>query len=257
MRRHHFNEETFYMKLKLLALTFVIALLSAACSTPAPTSAPTRVPPTAAPVITPTTAPQPTAAPQNTPTTQATIAPTSSGENFRFLLVEGSNEARFRVREQLAGVNLPSDAVGATKTITGIIVTTKDGKIVKEQSKITIDITTLKSDRTQRDNFLRDNTLQTRRYPNVVFIPTEAQGLSWPIKDGPIEFKLIGDMTVRDVTQSVPWDVKLTVTGNDAKGQATTSFKFAAFNLEQPRVPTVLSIEDNIKLEIDLTIKKQ
>jgi len=249
------------MKSKLLVLTFVIAMLSAACSTPtptaAPTSAPTLVPPTVAPVITPTSAPQPTAAPQNTPTTQATAAPAASGDNLRFVLVEGSNEARYRVREQLARVNLPGDAIGATKTISGVIVTTKDGKIVKEQSKITIDISKLQSDSGQRDNFLRDNTLQTRRYPNVVFIPTEAQGLAWPLKDGPIEFKLIGDMTVRDVTKSIPWDVKLTVTGNDAKGQATTSFKFAFFNIEQPRVPTVLSIEDNIKLEIDLTLKKQ
>ena len=249
------------MKSKLLLVTFMIVMVSAACSTPAPTAvptpAPTSVPPTAAPVITPTSAPQPTAAPQNTTTTQATTAPASSGENFRFLLVEGSNEARYRVREQLAGVSLPNDAVGATKTITGVIVTTKDGKIVKEQSKITIDISKLQSDRGQRDNFLRGNTLQTNRFPNVVFVPTEAQGLAWPIKDGPVEFKLIGDMTVRDVTKSISWDVKLTVTGNDAKGQATTSFKFAVFNLEQPRVPTVLSIEDNIKLEIDLTIKKQ
>ncbi|MBI5079991.1 MAG: YceI family protein [Chloroflexi bacterium] len=249
------------MKSKLLAITFVITLLSAACSTPAPTAppAPTGVPPTVAPVITPTSAPQPTAAPQNSPTTQAqpTTAPAASGDNLRFVLVEGSNEARYRVREQLARVNLPGDAIGATKTITGVIVTTKDGKIVKEQSKITIDISKLQSDSGQRDNFLRDNTLQTRRFPTVVFVPTEAQGLAWPIKDGPIEFKLIGDMTVRDVTKSIPWDVKLTVTGNDAKGQASTSFKFAFFNIEPPRVPTVLSIEDNIKLEIDLTLKKQ
>jgi polyisoprenoid-binding protein YceI len=248
------------MKSKLLALTFVIALVSAACSTPAPTTAPTSVPPTVAPLVIPTSVPQPTAAPQNTPTAQAaqpTTAPAASGENLRFVLVEGSNEARYRVREQLAGVNLPSDAIGATKTLSGIIVTTKDGKIVKEQSKITIDISKLQSDKGQRDNFLRNNTLQTNRYPNVVFIPTEAQGLAWPIKDGTIEFKLIGDMTVREVTKSIPWDVKLTVTGNDAKGQATTSFKFAFFNIDQPRVPTVLSIEDNIKLEIDLTIKKQ
>ena len=249
------------MKSKLLVLTFVITIVLTACSTPAPTAAPapTSVPPTVAPVITPTSAPQPTTAPQNTPTTpaQPTTAPAASGDNLRFVLVEGSNEARYKVREQLAGVNLPNDAVGVTKTITGIIVTTKDGKIVKEQSKITIDISKLQSDRGQRDNFLRNNTLLTSRFPNVVFIPTEAQGLAWPIKDGPIEFKLIGDMTVRDVTKSIPWDVKLTVTGNDAKGQATTSFKFAFFNIDQPRVPTVLSIEDNIKLEIDLTIKKQ
>lgn len=250
------------MKTKLIFLTVIMALALAACSSPTPTApAATSAPViTAAPAATaaPTTAPQSTAAPQNTntPAAQATTAPAASGDTLRFAL-EGGTEARYRVREQLAGVSLPGDAVGATKTITGLIVTNKDGKILKDQSKITIDISKLQSDRSQRDNFLRTSTLQTNRFPNVVFVPTEAQGLTWPIKDGAIEFKLLGDMTVRDVTKPVTWDVKLTVTGNEAKGQATTSFKFAFFNIEQPRVPTVLSIEDNIKLEIDLVLKKQ
>ena len=35
---------------------------------------------------------------------------------------------------------------------------------------------------------------------------------------------------------------------------AKTSFKFEDFNLTQPRVPVVLSIEDNITLEMDVAI---
>jgi hypothetical protein len=57
---------------------------------------------------------------------------------------------------------------------------------------------------------------------------------------------------VHGITHSVTWDVTATVVdGRELTGTALTSFTFADFSLQQPRVPTVLSIEDTIKLELD------
>jgi hypothetical protein len=50
--------------------------------------------------------------------------------------------------------------------------------------------------------------------------------------------------------------VKGTVNGNEAMGTATTSFTFADFKLEKPNVFTVLSVEDTIKLELDLHLRR-
>jgi polyisoprenoid-binding protein YceI len=238
-----------------------------------PTSAPATQPPiptatTAAPAATtvPATSPA-TAAPTNRPTTIATTAPTGSatsaatasaggGETVRLTIVSGDTEARYRVREQLARVNFPSDAVGATKSVTGTIVAKTDGTIDTAQSRIQVDLSTLKSDEGQRDNFIKQGTLQTRTYPYAVFVPTKIEGLALPPKDGDVTFKLTGNMTIRNVTKPVTWDVKGTIKGNDATGTATTSFTFGYFNLERPNVFTVLSIEDNIKLEMDLHIRR-
>ena len=66
---------------------------------------------------------------------------------------------------------------------------------------------------------------------------------------------MTGDLTVRDVTKPVTWDVTGTIENGQATGTATTSFTFSEFNLTQPRVPVVLSVEDNIKLEVDLTLQ--
>ena len=38
--------------------------------------------------------------------------------------------------------------------------------------------------------------------------------------------------------------------------QAATAFKFAEFELTQPRIFRVLSIDDNIRLEVDLTLRR-
>ena len=53
------------------------------------------------------------------------------------------------------GKDLPNDAVGATNAITGTILAYPDGRIVKDSSKIVIDVRTLKSDQSRRDGFLQ------------------------------------------------------------------------------------------------------
>lgn len=236
-----------------VVMLIVLALMIVACATnpppaPQPTVAPTQAPaPTTVP---PPPAPQPTAAP--------TQAASVSGDTVKLVMVPGRNEARYRVREQLVGANLPNDAIGATKEVSGTIVGKLDGTIVSAQSKFRVNLHSLKSDEERRDNFLRRNTLETDRYPFAEFVPLEAPGL--PLKlpaDGKVEFKLIGDLTIRDVTKRVTWDVKGAVAGDQASGTATTSFNFAFFNLTRPSVSVVLSINDNIILELDIVLKRE
>lgn len=247
---------------KLLVVSFLL-LLTAACgpfASDAPTASPTRPPaiPTVPPAIPTTAASQPPAAASTPAAGSTAVATPASGapaDAVRIVFVNDS-EARYRVREQLAGVSLPSDAVGATKAISGQIVAKPDGTLIADQSKITVDVSTLKSNDNRRDNFLRMGTLQTAQFPTATFVPTSAKGLNVPIKDGPLSFQLIGDLTVRNVTKQVTWDVTGTVQNGEARGTAATSFTFAYFNLPKPNVPLVLSVEDTIKLELDLHLKR-
>jgi hypothetical protein len=59
--------------------------------------------------------------------------------------------ARYKVREQLAGISFPSDAVGTTQTVTGSVVVNPDGSIDASRSKLTVDLRTIKSDQQMRD----------------------------------------------------------------------------------------------------------
>jgi polyisoprenoid-binding protein YceI len=245
-----------------LILTAVV-LLAAGC-------APTQVaPPSAAAVSSPaavSSAPTATAVPPSPisatavpPSLTASTAGTSSGGDvIRLVLVPENSEARFRVREQLAGANLPNDAIGRTKDFTGTLVIKPDGSIVSSDSQFVVSMGTLVSDQPMRDNFLRGNVLQVNQYPRAVFVPKQASGLPSPLpQSGSVTFKLTGDLTVRNVTQPVTWDVTAQVQGNQVTAQAATTFKFEDFSLTQPRVGRVLSIEDNIKLELDVTLQRQ
>lgn len=170
-------------------------------------------------------------------------------------LTDGST-ASYRVREQLAGISFPSDAVGQSNTLTGTIVFNKDGSIDGSQSKLSFDLRTLKSDQSMRDGFIQRRTLETDQYPMAVFVPKTIKGLPNPL-DGQIGFELSGDMTVHGTTAPVTWQGIATVDNNNGvvAGRANTDFKFETFGLTPPQIARVMSVNDNINLEVEFRFK--
>jgi polyisoprenoid-binding protein YceI len=201
----------------------------------------------------PTTAQAQTAAAPSQTVAPATTAPPASEGQLRLVLASEGNEARYRVREQLANLAFPSDAIGATSAVSGLIVLAEDGAILREESKFLVDLTTLRSDNNRRDNFIQRNTLQTGSYPTAEFVPTEALGLLSPLPTtGEVKFQLVGELTVHGVTHVVTWEVTAqAVDGRALTGSAVTSVTFGDFGMTAPQVPVVLSVQETIGLELD------
>jgi polyisoprenoid-binding protein YceI len=177
---------------------------------------------------------------------------------IRFVIGPTGNEARYRVREQLMGANLPNDAIGKTGAITGTILAYPDGRIVKDSSRIVIDVRTLTSDKSRRDGFIKGRTLETDKYPTVELVPTSIRGFNGVLPaSGPVTFELLGDLTVHGVTRPTVWQVTARADGQDLTGTATTAFTFKDIQLDQPRVPVVLSVADTIKLEYDFRFARE
>jgi hypothetical protein len=58
------------------------------------------------------------------------------------------------------------------------------------------------------------------------------------------------------VTRRVTWEATASFNGPYVSVQARTAFRFADFGLTIPRVSSVLSVEDNIRLETDLLLRR-
>ncbi|MBM3943790.1 MAG: YceI family protein [SAR202 cluster bacterium] len=271
----------------LVAFTVPAAILLAGCATavtPAP-SAPTAIPAaTAAPTATSvsistpvppaTLAPAATAVPTNTPVPIATSIPASTPlpaatplptsalvlpgtVQVRLEVAEGTT-ARYMVREQLANLSLPNDAVGTTRAVTGSISLRKDNAVLAEESKFNVDLTNLQTNDSRRDNYVRRNTLETSRFPNAEFVAREIKGLTAPLPvQGKAQFQLTGDLTLHGVASPVTWDVAGDFTQQGFTGKATTAFPFSQFGLKIPSVFLVVSVEDNIRLELDLNLVRK
>ena len=178
--------------------------------------------------------------------------------SIRFVTAEEGNVARYRVREQLVGKPLPSDAIGTTGGVTGTIVIGADGKLVPAESKFVVDVKPLKSDQSRRDKTVHTKILETDKFPTVVLAPTEVAGLAMPLPaSGPLNFQLKGDLTVHGTTRPTTWKVTASVEGNEISGTASTAFTFADFSLTQPTAMIVLTVADTIKLEYEFRLVRQ
>jgi len=172
------------------------------------------------------------------------------------LEIQSGSKAEYRVREQLARLNFPNDAVGATESITGALVVRTDGTFTGD-SKLTVDLRTLRTDEPKRDGFVRENTLETNRYPLAEFVPRRYTGLPTPLPtSGGATFKLIGDFTLHGVTAEQTWDAAATFAGDAINAKATTQFNFAKYKITIPRVFGLLSVEDGIRLELNVRMRR-
>jgi polyisoprenoid-binding protein YceI len=174
-----------------------------------------------------------------------------------YAVVPERSEVRYRVREQLAGLSFPNDAVGATSAIAGRITLDAAGRPHAGGSRFTIDVRALRSDEARRDNYVRRNTLETDRYPMVVFVPTGIRGLAVPVPStGSAPLEIAGNLTIREATRPVAWEGTATFNGDEIGVRARTAFRFAEFDLRVPRVSVVLSVDDRIGLEADLLLRR-
>jgi len=160
--------------------------------------------------------------------------------------------ARYLVREQLANLDFPIDAIGETNEINGSISLDKNGNVISEKSIIIVNVQSLKSDNGRRDRYISRKSLETNTYPEAKIVVTKIENLTWPVpKNGTGEIIIIGDMTAHGVTNQISWNTTVNFNDNNIKGLAKTNFKFDKFDMDIPRVAIVLSVDDNIRLELD------
>ena len=209
-----------------------------------------------APATGATTSNAPAASASGASATAAAQDPSSSATAL--VVDSSSSSASYHAQEQLAGRNLPSEAVGTTSDVSGSIVVAPDGSIDASQSQIQVHLSSLASDQSRRDNFIKGNTLDTNVFPDATFVARQAQGLPSPLPtDGQATFQLLGDLTVHGVTKPVTWQVTAQFDGGNVSGSATTNVNISDFGMTPPKAGPVLSIQDGLILELNFNATRQ
>ncbi len=171
-----------------------------------------------------------------------------------YTIVPEESAARYRVQEELAQVG-ETEAVGETQAIIGQFGFGEDG-LPLPCSRFDVDLRTLQSDQARRDNYLYQNTLEAETYPLATFVLRDVEGMDAPLAEGEeTTVRLIGDLTLRDVTKLVAWEANVAVIDGALTGTAATAFEMPDFSIEPPSVPVVLSLDETIRLEVDLTAR--
>ncbi len=269
-------------RFKLIAFALLAAILLAACGgSDAPTAEPEEAPAAAdtataepQPDPTATSAPEPTAAPEPEPTDTpqpeaepaATAQPQQEAESESadmpavsqtFTIVAEESEARFSIDELLLGQ--PKTVIGTTNALSGELTVDAANPAASVIGPIQIDAGTLITDDNRRNGAIRRFILQTNQYQFITFNATELIGLPETVDIGDeIDFEIMGDLTVREVTNPVLFIVSLqVVSDSEIRGSAATIVVRDDFNLTIPQVPSVANVGEEFIVEFDFVARVQ
>ena len=120
-----------------------------------------------------------------------------------------------------------------------------------------INARTLETDNPFRDRAIRNSVLESGQdaYEFITFTPTELRGLPASVNAGDtVEFEVVGDLTIRDITLSTVWAASVTLTSQDQiSGSASTEVLRSDYDLQIPSVPRVAGVDDDVLLTIEFS----
>ncbi|HLF26935.1 MAG TPA: YceI family protein [Anaerolineae bacterium] len=162
------------------------------------------------------------------------------------------SEVRYEVGETLFNQNNRFNlAVGRTQGIAGDVLVDFTQPSNSQLGEIVIDVSQFTSDENRRDNFIRRTGLESSRYPQAHFVTRAIEGLPAQVAVGDqVTFSISGDLTVKETTRPVTWNITMTMEDTRLVGSASTEITMSDFGVGPIRLP-ILETEDLVKLFFD------
>ncbi len=155
--------------------------------------------------------------------------------------------AGFRVDEELTIGEVT--AVGRTGEVSGFIQLGAGGL---EAAEITVDMSTIETDRPLRDGRTRQ-ALATNQFPTATFVLTEPVALPAGAADGAaFSLAAAGDLTIKGVTNPAVFALDAQLVDNVIVVVGSTEVRFDDYGVQAPSAPIVVSVEDHGIIEFQL-----
>ena len=140
------------------------------------------------------------------------------------------SQAGYRVKEVLFGQS--TEAVGRTGNVDGAL-TISGAKVTT--ADISIDLASVTSDKSQRDNQFRGRIMNVTRYPTATFKLTQPIDLGTLLADGlTVTVPATGELTLHGTTKTVTTNVTAKRTGGTIEVNGTIPVVFADYGIPNP-----------------------
>jgi polyisoprenoid-binding protein YceI len=187
----------------------------------------------------------------------ATETPVPSTGLQTFEIVPAQTTASYSVYENLIFQNKPNnDAIGTTHSVQGSFKIRTGTSPLVASMNITIDLSTLQSDAQRRDDYIKQNSLQTDMYPNATFVSVSTQGLPSSYTDGQtVHFQITGNLTMHGQTNKEVFNVQGKVAGNTITGSATSTIYMTDFGIQPPNLANIAIAQNKVVVTLTFTAK--
>ena len=200
--------------------------------------------------------PQKLALSSPTPTASGSASGSASTAGAGTWTVTSGSQAGYRVREKLASLPAPSDAVGRTSAVTGTLTLAQSasGDSVTA-ADFTVDVSKLTSDQSRRDQRIHSQGLQSDRYPTATFKLTAPIALTTDAASGQtVHVSATGDLTVHGVTKSVTIPIDARLTGSKIELVGSITFPFGEFGMTPPSIGGFVTVQNNATMEFQVLL---
>jgi polyisoprenoid-binding protein YceI len=233
--------------LSVLGLVIVLLVTAACSSTPEPTPTP--------PAPTPASA------------TAADTGDQAARGQRTYVIVPAESKASYLVDEEFfdgafAKLGIKAglvDVIGSTQEIEGEFQINLDNLASPlGANHFTVNLATLTTDQDRRDDWIRENGPQFNKFPLAEFTAIAVEGSPESYTEGDeVQFRLSGDLTIREVTQPVTFDVEAKLQGNTITGVLATRLWMSDFGIEPPNFANTLTVQDEFGIEVAFTAREQ
>jgi len=166
--------------------------------------------------------------------------------------VGSGSQAGYRVHETLAGQG--TTAVGRTTAVTGKMTIT--GTEVTAAT-VTVDMTKVASDKTQRDSQFQGRIMDTATYPTATFTTTEPITLgSIPAAGKAVTASATGKLTLHGTTKAVTIKISAVRTRATISVSGTIPVTFGDYNIANPSFGSFVKVGNSGQIEFLVTMGK-
>ncbi len=182
-----------------------------------------------------------------------------------FMIVPEESKASYIVDEQFLGGALDRlgispglvDTIGSTQEIEGELQLKLNDPSPLVLGHFVVNLQSLTSDQDRRDDQIRQRWLESNTYPLAEFTATGLEDAPQEYAEGEaVSFKVNGDITIREITHPVTFDVTATLTGDTITGVSTTQLKMTDFGFPPPSFGDVFDVADEFTVEVEFTFRE-
>jgi polyisoprenoid-binding protein YceI len=192
------------------------------------------------------------------PSTSAAASPAlTASEIPGTWTVAAHSVAGYRVREQLAFLQAPSDAVGRTSQITGsATITGSVAALTVSAASFTVNVQSLTSDQQMRDSHIQTLGLDSDDFPKATFVLSSPVALPADADSGTeIHISLTGGLTIHGTTKTETIPVTARLSGSEIEIAGSIAFPWGDFDMQAPDVGGFVTVDGTATMEFDLFLK--
>lgn len=176
-----------------------------------------------------------------------------------YKISQSESKVSFSIGETLR--EKPFTAVGTTDQVAGDILVLFDedtGGTYLAADNITVNAKTFKTDDEKRDGAIARMILKSEDPANefITFKATSIGLPDAPAGDTPLQFSVIGNLTISGVTKQVTFTGTFMGTAEKMTVHATAKIKRSDFNLKVPELPFIADVADEFTISADIVANR-